>query len=266
MNMRITLTITIVTMGMSLLSQPVFENFYDESANICQLESLGEVYYSMDVISKRCLIYNMEHSLLKSISLPTPEGYYLEDIQHLSEHLFNDDDLIELVYIYSKYMPSELSYYYSFETKLINENGIDLLSLPSGAGFTEVIETAEHGKKFLVYKYDYSVIPYRIYTYVYALPELSDPAANYAINGLNPGYAYPNPAGQQLRIPVNLPEGVLSGSLEIMDLNGRKILSYPVRESMGQVRLSTQQLAPGTYMYKLVAGRTSSIAKKIVIR
>ncbi len=82
---------------------------------LAKLEKLGEVYYSMDVTAKQCLIYDMDHSLIKSIALPTPEGYYLEDIQFLSEQLFNDDDLLELVYIYSKYVPTEFSYYFTLK-------------------------------------------------------------------------------------------------------------------------------------------------------
>ncbi len=132
------------------------------------LESLGEIYYSMDVINKQCLIYDLDHSLMKSIPLPTPEGYYLEDIQFLSEHLFNNDDLLELVYIYSKYVPTDLSYYFTFESKLINENGTTTSYL-SGSRFYQCNRNPDQGKKFLVYQYDYSVIPYRTYTHVYAL-------------------------------------------------------------------------------------------------
>ena len=103
--------------GISLMAQPVFEKTYSESANICYLESKGQVYFTLDVINKQCLLYTMDHTLIKSISLPTPEGYYLADIQYVSEHLFNSDDLVELVYIYSKYVPTTGSYYYTFETK-----------------------------------------------------------------------------------------------------------------------------------------------------
>ena len=252
-------------MGLALFAQPAFENTYAESATICQLEILGEIYYSMDVINKQCLIYNMEHSLLKSIPLPTPEGYYLADIQFVSEHLFNSDDLLELVYIYSKYVPTELSYYYTFETRLINENGTVLLSLP-GVGFTNVIETADHGKKFLAYEYNYSVIPYRTYTHIYSLPEQTTKSESHSISGFVPDDAYPNPASGQVNIPVSLPEGVQSGSLEIMDLNGRKIDSYPISGSTSNVLIPALHMAPGTYLYQVNTRSSRSAAKKIVFR
>ena len=57
-----------------------------------------------------------------------------------------------------------------------------------------------------------------------------------------------------------------NGGLEIMDMNGRKILSYPVTTSMVHLQLSTRQMPAGTYLYQLNAGQVQSGVKKIVIR
>jgi len=250
--------------GPALIAQPVLEKIYTESANICQLESIGEVYYSMDVISKQCHIYRMDHSLYKSIPIPTLEGYYLSDVQYVSEKLFNSDNLIELVYSYTKYVPTETSYYYTYETKLINENGTILLTIP-GAGHTDVIDVPGHGKKFLVYEYNYSVIPYRTYTHVYSLPESATKSVDYTLSAVNPGNAFPNPASEQVNIPVRLPEGIHSGTLELLDMNGMKMLSHPLTETIENLILPTDQLNPGTYIYQLKSGEWSSSARRIVI-
>jgi len=250
--------------GPALIAQPVLEKIYTASANICQLESIGEVYYSMDVINKQCHIYKMDHTLYKSISIPTLEGYYLSDVQFVSEKLFNSDNLIELVYSYTKYVPTETSYFYTYETKLISENGTVLLTIP-GAGHTNVIEVPGHGKKFLVYEYDYSVIPYRTYTHVYSLPESATKSAEHTISEVNLGDAFPNPASEQVNIPVQLPEGIQSGTLELFNVNGLRILSYPITGTTGNLILSAQQLIPGTYIYHLASGQWNSEAKKIII-
>ncbi len=55
-------------------------------------------------------------------------------------------------------------------------------------------------------------------------------------------------------------------SLEILDINGRKVLSYPLTESTGQVQLPARRLAPGTYLYQIIAANRKAEAKKIVIR
>lgn len=263
--MKLKLTVVILLSGLVLYSQPVFEHSYSESASQHNLDKLGEVYYSMDVVNKQCLIYDMDHNFIKSISLPTPEGYYLENIQYLSEQLFNDDELLELVYIYSKYVPTEFSYYFTYESKLINENGTIILTLP-GVGFTSVIETADQGKKFLAYQYDYSVIPFRTYTHIYGLPETGGPSISAISSEFDPGNAYPNPAGNMINIPVELPEGQHSGTLKVTDMNGRELLSYPLTETTNHLRIPTGQLAAGTYLYQVKAGQIKSEARKIVVR
>ena len=258
------ITFTLLT-GLTLFAQPVLETTYTASANICQMENAGEVYYLMDVVNYQCRIYNMDHVLYKTISLPTPDGYYLEDVQFVSEKLFNEDNLIELVYSYSKFVPTTESYYYTYEAKLINENGNTLLTIP-GAGHTNVIETVTSGKKFLVYIYDYSVIPYITHTQVYELPESTLKSETFSLSSIEMGGAFPNPASSVVNIPVQLPSGVPSGSCELYDMAGRKVSSYPIRESTHNLVISTGNLAPGTYFYHLESGNLSSASKKIIIQ
>jgi hypothetical protein len=219
----------------------------------------------MDVVNKLCHIYAMDHTLWKTIPLPTPEGYYLEEIQYLSEKLFNQDNLIELVYIYSKYVPTETSYYFTYETKLINENGNTLLTFP-GSGFTQVIETPENGKKFMVYEYNFSVIPYRTSTHVYSLPEPAVKSSELDVSSILRGKAYPNPAAGEVVIPLQVPKGVNHGSVELFSPGGAKILSYPFSGTPEQVILPVRQLAPGTYFYRVNAGGIVYAPEKIVVQ
>lgn len=250
--------------GAGLLAQPVFEHKYDESATIGYLESTGQIYYAMDVINKQCHIYRMDHSLYKSIPIPTQEGYYLSDVQYVTENLFNDDALVELVYSSTRYVPTTTSYYYTYETKLVNENGLVLNTWP-GAGYTQVIETPAHGKKFLVYEYNYSVIPYRTYTHVYSLPGSNVSASVHTDGPVPLAHPYPNPAGRLVHIPVALPSDALSGSLQVCDLNGIPMLNLPVTADESQVVLSTSQLAPGTYLYYVETGQSRSGAGKLIV-
>ena len=259
-----TITTLILLTGLALFGQPVLETTYTVSANICQMETAGEVYYTMDVVNKQCRIYKMDHSLYKTISLPTPEGYYLENVQYVSENLFNDDNLVELVYSYSKYVPTTESYYFTFETKLINEVGNVLLTIP-GAGFTNIIETTTGDKKFLVYIYNYSVIPYITHTQVYSLPESALKSETFSQTSFEISDAFPNPAGSVLNIPVQLPSGASSGILHFYDMRGNIVRSYPISESAQTLVLPTGNLIPGADMYKVESGILSSPSKKIII-
>ncbi len=261
----ISITILLLTGCGMLYSQLDFEKTLTESASITYLESKGEVYYAMDVINKECHIYNMDLTLYKTIALPVPEGYYLFDVQYISENLFNSDNLVELAYIYSKYVPTTSSYYFTYETKLINENGSVLETFP-GAGHTVVHETNGHGKKYLVYEYDYSLIPYRTYTHIYGLPQSGTKSAEFAATASISSLPYPNPANHQVHIPIELPEGISSAQLMLYNLNGQKILSYPVTSSDGNLLLPTGQINPGTYLYTIQSGQWHSDSKKLVIQ
>jgi len=262
--MRTILTIAAICAGIQALSQPVFEHTFQESAAKVTLETLGEVYYSMDVVNKKCLIYDMDYNLLKSVSLPIPEGYYLEDIQYISENLFNPDGLIELVYIYSKYVLTDLSYYFTFESSVINETGNVILNLP-GVGYTEILETAENGQKFLAYEYNYSVIPYLTKTHVYSLPGGGSQTA-LQVNSLSVDLPYPNPAGQQIRLPVNLPGVSVTGEMVITDLEGRILRIIPVAPGEGYLAMQTRGLAPGIYLFHAEAGGNRSEVLRFVIQ
>jgi hypothetical protein len=67
--------------GMALFAQPSLETVYSVSTNICRLEKAGDKYYAMDLANKQCRVYNLDHSLYRTINLTVPEGYYLFDIQ-----------------------------------------------------------------------------------------------------------------------------------------------------------------------------------------
>ena len=261
--MRTILTIAVFCIAIQAFSQPRFEHTFQESAARTTLETLGEVYYSMDVVNKQCLIYDMDYHLLKSIPLPTPEGYYLEDVLHLSENLFNQDGLIELVYIYSKYVPTELSYYYTYESRLVNESGNVILSLP-GVGYTDIIVTGGYEKKLLAYEYNFSVIPYRTITHVYGLPG-GDPETAQATEVIGAELPYPNPAAGQVRLPVNLPGMLVPGRMVISDLGGKILTIFPVRPGEGYVAFQTRGFAPGTYLFHSEAdGRRSDVMRFVV--
>jgi len=249
--------------GMMLNAQPLLENTYPVSASICCLEKSGDKYFTMDVQGKQCQIYNLDHSIYKTIGLEVPADYYLYDIQFLTEHTFNSDDLIEFAYIYSKYNPTETSYYYSYETRVINENGVEILKIP-GAGHTDILETENTGRKFLVYVYDFFQIPAIVQTKIYSLPE--EPLKAGPIrNQHRLGNAYPNPSGGMINIPVKLPPDVQAGELILYNIHGQEVMRQEVDGDEELIILPGGTLIPGTYIYKVQTGKGESKGKKISV-
>ncbi len=253
--------------GMTALAQTDLESSleytYPVSASICCLEKSGDKYFSMDVTNKQCRIYNLDHTLFKTINLTVPADYYLYNILYVSEHTFNQDDLIELAYIYSKYNLTETSYYYSYETRVINENGVEMLKVP-GAGHTEILETENNGRKFLVYVYDFYQIPASTQTKVYSLPE--SPLKSGPIRQQHKlGNPWPNPSRGMVNIPVKIPPGAGPGELILYNIHGQEVMRHPVNGDEELIVMPGGTLIPGTYVYKLKSGNTESPGKKISI-
>lgn len=251
---------------MPATAQPVFEHQFTYSATTFDIGG-SQKYFAMDNINNRCMLYNLDYSGYRTIELTLPQDYYMYNIQHVSDHLFNQDDSIELVYICSKYNPLETSYYYSYETRVINENGNEILRIP-GAGHTEVMPTIR-GMRFLVYIYDFSVSPATTQTRVYSLPE---PPAGSADLKSGPSYRlgnpFPNPApGGMTTIPVRLPPGARSGWLVLYNIYGHEVGRHPVSKDDREISLMPGgRMIPGLYMYNIQAGDQKSETKKITVQ
>ena len=248
-------------------AQLSLENVYSVSANIIELEKSGFKYYTMDISNKQSRLYNMDHSLYKVFDLVVPDGYYLYNIQFVSEHLFNSDDLIELVYTYSKYNEIESGYWwYTYETRIINENGTELLKIP-GAGYTDVLDAGDNVKKLLVWVYDYSVLPAVTHTNVYRLPDQTSSAKSLTSisQEINLGNPYPNPSSGLVSIPVSIPNTSTPGILTLFDLNGNAVKSLFVSNPDEIIQIPAGTLMPGTYVINLNSGSYQTTAKKVII-
>lgn len=262
--MKNILTAFILMAGVAATAQPSLEHTYTVSASICTLEEAGEKYFSMDVTYNQCLIYNMDHTLYRTIALNVPANYYMHNIQYVSQHTFNSDDLIEFVYTYSRYNPTETSYYYTYETRVINENGVEILKVP-GAGYTEILETQDGSRKFLVYVYDFYQIPAITHTQVYSLSE--EPLKSGPIqNQYKLGNPWPNPSRGMVNIPVQLPPDAEPGELILYNIHGQEVMRQPVDGEQELIILPGGVLIPGIYVYKIQNAKSEFGGKKITIR
>ncbi len=244
-------------------AQIVNEHDYTGSTTLAKLANSGDKYYTMDWTNNQCQLYNIDHSLWKTISVPVPSGMYLYDITHVSETLFNLDTKVELAYVYYAY--DTTMYYYTYATRVINEDGLELLSIP-GSSISEVKSVTGNGTKLIAWVYDYSVLPYTIHTIVYSLPgqQVSDGPDLQGAN-VRTGQAYPNPAQSTVTIPYNIPEGPNSGEIILSDGNGRIIRTFVIGSTFSNLQISTAGWPRGVYYYKIIAGGKVSVASKIVI-
>lgn len=246
--------------------QVTLQKTYNYSTAVVKLETLGYKYYLMDVPNAQCRIYNMDHSIFKTINCSVPNGYYLADIKYVSENLFNADSQIELVYTFYKYVPTSTSYYYIYGSKVINESGSNLLNI-DGAQYIYVNKTGETEYKLFAYCYDYSVFPEKVWTNIYSLTGSLVSALN--ISGSQPDNflnAYPNPATDIVRIAYELPENIRNANLYLIDATGRQVKNYQIDNHIDNLALNVNDLLTGVYHYFIEYNNIRTEAKKIVIQ
>jgi len=244
------------------MAQITLDKAYSFSTTLTQLATDEYAYFLMDVPLKQCRIYNTSHVLIKTITITVPSGYYLSDIKFVTRHLFNSDDLIEILYIYEKYVPTATWYYYDYGLGVINENGIQLLTLVNGA-FAEVKKEG-NANKLLTYTYTYNLtgLYYDVATNIYSL---GGTATYIPMNKIENEIVFPNPTDGKISISTASLPDFFQGEFKLFNTSGQQVLSVPVVKGEEPV-ISVGQLPAGAYIYSLGDKKIQLQSNKIIIR
>jgi hypothetical protein len=245
-----------------LTAQVNLENIYYYSGAVAEMEVYGSKYYAMDVVNEQCKIYDENHNLWKAINLYVPDGQYLYDIQYVSTHLFNTDDLVELIYTY--YLYDETGEYYTYETRIVNENGTELLKVP-GASYFYISKFQNNDYKLLIYVWDYSVYPYTVETHIYDIPgTLSTSYQETQASGFMP--AYPNPASNDIHIPVITNNDSENNEIHILNIQGSLLKKIRVERGAKEVSIKRGSLSAGTYICRQMSDGEHTATQKLIIK
>lgn len=250
-----TLRLIILALLMNALSsqaQISLEHSYTGSTGITHLSVSGYKYFMMDVYSYQCKMYNIDHSVWKTINLAVPSGMYLYDIRHVSENLFNADNKVELCYTYYSYDTTML--FFTYYSKVIDEDGVELLAIP-GASYSEVKPAGTAGTKLLAYVYDYSTYPSTMQTQVYTLPGNLPSGGTDFEGSLSSPSAFPNPTTSTITIPYKLPDGVVEGKLQLLGGRGEIGKVFKVDRNFSELRIDVGGFPCGVYHYLLLTDK-----------
>ncbi len=248
-----------------LKSQVTPEHTYTGvSTAYINLPVAGYKYYAMDVSNSQCKLYNNDHTLWKTINLSIPANYYLCDIQFVSENLFNTDNSIEMLYVSCNYNSSLA--YYTYDTRIANESGTLLLTVPGG-GYSNIY-SAQTGSKLLVWEYDFSVFPEKINTNVYSIPgqEATRISELTGINRFSLRNAFPNPTSNSVTIPYTLPVNVNMAELNVYNVSGNLVKSFVVDRTFDTIVIQTNDMSDGMYFYRIESGEFKSETYKLSVR
>lgn len=260
---KISFVLLIGILSLSINAQVVLEKKYNYSTSIVKLETLGYKYYLMDVPNEQCRIYNLDHSLFKTINCNIPNNYYLADIKYVSENLFDNDAGIEIVCTYYRYYTTQQ--YYEYESKVINDDGSALTTI-DGARYMYVNETSDNVYKLFAYCFDYSIFPETVWTNIYGLP--GTPVSSSLLDNKPETWinAYPNPAQNSVRVDYQLPENIQSGVLNLLDNSGRTIHTFEVDTHTDHLLLNVNDYPNGMYHYFIEFGNSRTPSKKLIIK
>ena len=234
----------------------------------------GYKFASYQADSNRINLYNLNHSVYKTISIPQYAGVY-SNVVYITDQLFDLDSKIEYALIYSDSSNTSLGH-----IRIYNEDGVLLFDRDSlgyvygGAAsnpeFYGLIASTDSGSFMVIH-------PVNNTSEVYSVPGkvpcdecnngvfnvVSDPGYN--VSGGKIGSAYPDPANSNTKIDYQLPPGVNEGEMIFYNLNGAEVKRIKVTNAFSTLLLSTQDLSPGSYYYILHASGFNSEGKKMIV-
>jgi len=234
------------------------EKVYDHSLNSTKISGSEYKFYLMDVGNSQCRIYNLDHSLWKTINIALPSDYYLYDIKFVTRDLFNSDDQVELWYTAYNWVASGTDGYYRYISKVINENGSVIANIDNGL-YAYIIRTGEENFRFAVYAYDNSFWPGSVKTYIFPIAGTSS-ATWHAVAKLSD--PYPNPSDGLVHLPLFSEKN--DAKVQVFTPTGHLILN---EETRGQsvLRVDTRGWTPGIYTYRVVTSEGFSGSNKFTV-
>lgn len=227
------------------------EHTYTGTAARTVLDVSGEKYYVTNN-ENQLLIYNSDHSLWKTIALPTPDDRYrISSVNGIYEHKFDQDNQVEVVYTALDNTLLELFYY---ESRIVKENGQVLLSVP-GASYLYLNQWSGLDAKLIANLSGDEQAEANIGGKVYGI----DNAMHTIDFGQQSDISvYPNPVASVLHI--NSKTAVVEAS--VYNTLGVKVKHFE-GENLSEFPMET--LATGTYFIRLTDSTQAQSTHKIIV-
>lgn len=128
---KLTLLFALICSQFAVAQFDLEHTYEDVSASRIKFGINGEKYYQFDKQARSVILYNSDHTLWKTISLPAPETLTNLRFWFASDDVFNNDDKIEIAYSY-QFPETNGSF---TEGKIINEDGDVLINITDALYF-----------------------------------------------------------------------------------------------------------------------------------
>jgi hypothetical protein len=270
-------------------SQIILENSYDISNSnkktgltLIKLDLSGEKYFFYNIDSRQIQLYNLNHSIYKTINVPHLSKYrsYNNDstvsIAYLSENLFNNDNLIEFIAFDGQYAPFfQLGPQNCGSMRVFNENGSVIFNgdslMPTfkrdatyygyeSEGKGDFIFNTSNGSKMFLFSYKNNILSQKIYS----LPGQLITSFKKNNNEYNNSLPFPNPTNNSILVPYKLENGK-DGKLVINDINGKMLLEYKIDTTFDNILVDTNTMTAGNYFYSIYSSDKKVVTGKFIV-
>lgn len=274
--MKKIILIAFLALGMTANAQITLEHTYDTASTydanqlmIINFEVSGEHYVKINLVKKSIDLYDMNHSFDKSISFASypQSSNNIPIILYLSEHLFDNDDGIEFMYVYiigtSVPIPN---------TRVYKEDGTLIFQADSMGPLVRVntpqlqipIYNTSFGSKMILSCLNNGKAK------VYSLPGALTTDIAEANGKLMQQYGqlsklYPNPSNGTVTLQYELPKGETEGELILYNLQGIEVKRYKVDNTFNEMLIDNTELPAGTYFFQLQTSKGTVGTKKMVV-
>lgn len=279
--MKSLIIIALCAFSMNVMAQITLEHDYDKASTIAtgspavqdqlmliNFEVSGERYVNINRHDKIINIYNLNHTLISTISLaslPLTNTGTLGDFLYFSEQLFNTDSKMEFMYC----VPQDSSSFQLYKTIIYNEDEQLLFSQygypairPNYSQQQYPIYNTSQGTKLIL---SYTNGHAKVFSLPGTLSADIAKANNDLLSQSSISNPYPNPSISTTQIDYDLPKGINQGEIVFYNLQGKEVKRFKVDKTFNTLLISTSDLAAGTYYYQLQTTTQNSEGKKMVV-
>ncbi|MFA4851811.1 MAG: T9SS type A sorting domain-containing protein [Bacteroidales bacterium] len=276
--MKKILFIALLAYGMNAKAQITMEHHYPPVGiytylSYTILSTCEFKYYMVDNIGNTLTLYNVDHSIYKSITIPpqpiSSSNYYF--ISAVSNMIFDtDSSTVEyILYGIDTIHTPPNNFYLNIYTEngsiLYADTAIEISGIIDNIQFfnpTRIFNTPT-GLKLILQCMDGSS---KVFSLPGELPQNCPLMSGFnENNNFEMSNAFPNPTSEFITIPYTLPNSVNQGIIVFYNLIGNEVKRFKVDRTFNSLHISTTDLAAGTYYYQLQTAAQNSEGKKIIV-
>ena len=264
-----------------------FDNQSSVDVQLINLENSGPkivLTNLLDSVNYQYVFYNTDYSVFKTVNIDletlfaaNPFHQPALDINYVAENLFDQDGDIDLLGSLTYYNSSDDLY---AQVLIFNEDGSVLFStdidntnafiinptIANSSLTSSLIRTPDGVRMILdVFYINGSTYQYDVYSLPGSLPSNVPGLKSADELSENSMMTYPNPAHEYVDINYRLSDNQQSGTIQLMDNQGKIIQQIQVNRNQGVVRMLVPNSCQGLYYYKLNSQRGIPRTGKVVI-